>query len=228
MNKFTIAGILAITSFLSGCQEEKIVMPKGNVVGFVKLFSEEGSAVADKSGVKITVNEKHSALTNDAGRFELTGMEPGTYTLTFEKDGFGTMKRFNFIFAAGNVPALVSDVNLGELPDINILDHSVSVANGIATVTGSISETESYYFIYYFNDKPEVDNINYAVTYGYQYCCVTVTGFSHHIPIPIGSSPLYMVAYAANPQGNYSYYDFENQKTVNTAVKKLFDPVRVR
>jgi len=231
MKKYiTFAWIFAAVG-LSSCHEEKIIIAKGSIIGFVKLFDEKGIELQDKSDVKVFLDENRSVLTNAIGRFEFNNIEPGTFRVTFEKEGYGSFKRFNFIFAAGNEPAVIGDIKLIALPEIALVNHKVVNMGTQVKISGTITETDSYFFSYYFSDKPDADNSNYSSSFSYSFCCVPVTTFEHYIPLPAAaSSPLYLVCYVVskgNDQGIYNYYDYEKQKSINPAVKKLFDPVKI-
>jgi len=67
---------------------------KGSIVGFAMLTDQYGSLLEDHSGITVYTEpgRKYSGKTNSKGRFEIKGVPTGTYNLSFEKEGFGTMK----------------------------------------------------------------------------------------------------------------------------------------
>jgi hypothetical protein len=232
MKKFKIAGWIVAVMILSNCQEETIIDSKGDIVGFVKLFDEKGVEIQDKSNVKITLDEKHTVVTDAIGRFNFKGIEPGTYQVVYEKEGFGTVKKFNYIFTAGNVQGVLSETNLISLSNISLISKNLEITASSIRITGTMTETESYYFIYYFVDKADAEPSDFLGQYGYSFCCGQITTFDHYVPVPTSlPSPLFIVCYAASTasqQGQYNYYDYEKGKSVNPAIKKLFDPVRIK
>jgi hypothetical protein len=227
----TFRWVMIAIIILLGCEEETIVKDnKGEIIGFVTLLDENGIEIQDKSNVKITLDEKHSVTTNAIGRFEFKDIEAGTYQVLFEKEGFGSVKRFNYIFTAGNVPGVITDVNMIGLSTISLIDKQIQTSSSSITVTGTMTGTNSYYFVYYFYDKENADVSDYITSAGYSFCCSPVTTFTHNLSIP-PSSPLYVACYAmskANEYGQYNYYDYEKARSVNAALKELFGPVRIR
>jgi hypothetical protein len=227
----TLRLIIVAMLVLSGCQEETITGGgKGDIMGFVALLDETGFEIKDKSNIKVTLDDNHSVVTNASGRFDFKDVEAGTYHVLFEKEGFGSVKRFNFIFTGGNVPGIISDVNMVDLSDITILSKQVETSSNAVTVSGTMSNTDQYYFVYYFYDKQDAEISEYINSYGTTYCCGPVTTFTHSVAAPT-TSPLYIACYAvsmANKDGRYNYYDYEKARSVNPAVKQLFAPIRIR
>jgi len=95
-------GILVLALALSGCSghqpaalihPDEVTPPEpgmGTVAGLV--VDEEQRPL---SGVSVFVagQTDRSTLTNDEGRYQLTGLEPGTHTLYFQRFGFVTLAR---------------------------------------------------------------------------------------------------------------------------------------
>lgn len=231
-NWIPIRCLMVALIVLSGCQEEPIVSgSKGTIIGFITLLDERGVELQDKSNVKVTLDENHTVLSNAIGRFEFSDIDPGTYHLLFEKEGFGSTKRYNYIFTAGNVPGFISNVTLIGLASVSILSKEVEISSTSITVTGTITETDSYNFMYYFYDKPDAEpSESISTGYGHTSCCIPVTTFSHYMPIP-STSPLYVVGYALTEFSNsgiYGYYDYERKLYIKTTLKQLFEPIRIR
>ena len=117
--------------FLFGCgKKEKAILPSGNIVGFVELVDENGNMYKEKEGVNVSIEyPSESTITNEYGRFEFWEILAGTYNLNFNKEGFGTYKKFGYQFIGGNVPALLYTTYLYELPNIEIQSLNVSYYN---------------------------------------------------------------------------------------------------
>lgn len=216
-----------------GCsQEEKVIPLKGgSIVGFVKLYEENGSERDDNSNVKVTLDSEHFTMTNEIGRFEFNDISPGTFRVIFEKEGYSYVEEFNFSFTAGNEPAVISGVSLIKLPEITMQNPQFTITASGVTVSATISPTDSYYFIYYFGDSPEVSNEDFVTTYGYSFCCGEITEILHGIPLPNIEGDIYMACYGVstgNTQGAFNYYDFEKGLWINTAVKKQFNTIKVK
>src|SRR5690349_19576642 len=108
---------LVLLFVLLGCQDENIVGTNhGDIVGFVSLVDELGAKIQDAGNVKVSLDADHSTMSNSDGRFEFKDIEAGTYHIVYEKAGFGTTKKFNYIFTAGKVPGVIEYVSLVGLP----------------------------------------------------------------------------------------------------------------
>lgn len=86
--------LFAILLF-SGCSEKDEFKPylKGDIVGYAFYFDEFGNEPEDFSGINVITlpGRQYSAVTDEKGRYELKNVINGTYDLSFEKEGFGTM-----------------------------------------------------------------------------------------------------------------------------------------
>jgi hypothetical protein len=67
---------------------------KGSIVGFAMLTDQYGNFLDDHSGITVYTEpgRKYAGKTDINGRFEIKSVPTGTYNLSFEKEGFGTMK----------------------------------------------------------------------------------------------------------------------------------------
>ena len=80
----------------------------GNLTGYVTLYDDYGRKLPDNSTVTITVENSDKATTSDiSGKWTITELATGSYTLTFSKTGFGVYKRIGLGFTGGDVPKLV-------------------------------------------------------------------------------------------------------------------------
>ncbi len=84
---------------------------KGDAVGFVELRDEYNITLAEKSGVRVSVENTQIVATTDAnGKFALNGISEGPCTITFEKEGFATKKIYLlYFFGGGNSPFYLND-----------------------------------------------------------------------------------------------------------------------
>jgi hypothetical protein len=152
--------------------------------------------------------------------------------VTFEKEGYSKLTRFGFGFPGGKVPAVISNVNLIGLAKWELLTHSISNDGSQVHMEGTVTSTDRFYVLFYFGKDAQVSNESYDAVVGHSHCCVTSTSLTTYTSIPSSlSGPVYVVAYAGswgNASGTYNYYDYEKQKSINSAVKKLFEPVKIR
>jgi hypothetical protein len=113
MNPFKpliVFSILIITLF-SACSEKDEFAPylKGDIIGYAFCYDEYSNDLEDYSGIKVVTDpdRKYSAVTDKNGRYVLKNVLNGTYDLSFEKEGFGTMKMFG-IQHLGGKPTIIS------------------------------------------------------------------------------------------------------------------------
>lgn len=82
-------------AILTSCNKENEFEPylKGDIVGNAYCFDEYGNPREDFSGINVYTlpDRQYHAITNEDGRYELKNLINGTYDLSFEKEGFGTM-----------------------------------------------------------------------------------------------------------------------------------------
>src|SRR5580700_5789857 len=85
---FAIAMLLALSSVSALAQSSS----SGTVAG--QVLDQQGASIP---GVEVTLTEPSTnitlkTVTNDAGRFIIVNVSPGTYNVSFGKSGFSTRK----------------------------------------------------------------------------------------------------------------------------------------
>jgi hypothetical protein len=227
--------LIGLCATIIGCQEEIVTPISGDVIGFIKLLDEKGNEIADRSNVRVRLDAHHSVLTDANGKFKYQGLESGTYHVSFEKEGFGTYKRFNFVFVGGNRPAVFYNIHLVKLPSLEVKTFEVkALGNFQLEVSGTMTPTDNYYFTYFFSKDPMVSNIHYESSYGYSACCFPMTAFDNYFILSstnfsVGQK-IYVSSYVvntANQYGLYNYYDYEINHYVNPAMKQVIEPVEI-
>lgn len=233
IRNYIVVLFAGLSALVLSCTDEKVEPLQGDIVGFVKLYDETGKEVANKSGVRVNLDENRYTMTTLSGRFEFNNIEAGTFKLVFEKEGFGTMKKFNFVFTGGNKPGVVSDVDMVKVSGLNLKSYAVDVENEkYVRVSADIDEVKGYGVSFYLGRSSEVSYFNSESSVGFSVCCTPVSSFSHETYIPDDlKGPVYLVVYsninfASN--GRFEYFDYDEGHTVRSSNKKLIGPVLVR
>lgn len=229
MKVFITIVISSILIILPGCDKNKENKYfQGNIVGFVKLTNEIGNEIDDKSGVNVSIDGLANTMTNNNGRFEFKNVPAGTYKLIYDKPGYGSHKRFSYQFIGGNVPALLDETTLYELPNIEIQSLDISFKDDRINISGIISDTRAYRFHVFFNNSSDVSNLNYDYSFFTSRSSGTITQFSNSIdvfdtPYTKGDK-IYLVIYFYNYHDT-GYFDFETEKHIYPSHKKASDVV---
>ncbi len=101
MNPLRILPIVYITvAFIfSSCSKKNEFNPylKGDIIGYAYCFDEYGNQLEDFSDINVYTEpgRKYHATTDKNGKYVIKDVINGTYNLSFEKEGFGTMKLFS-------------------------------------------------------------------------------------------------------------------------------------
>lgn len=96
---------VVISTLLISCSKEEFAPGlEGNLVGYAFTFDEFAVLLGDHSGITVTTTgpKKYTAITDKKGRYELKRLPTGTYTLQFEKPGFGTMRYYGIKHLGGS------------------------------------------------------------------------------------------------------------------------------
>ncbi len=108
----------------------------GGIKGKVRNMSDQGIAGATIAARQNGVDRK-TTKTDSKGNFLLDGIEPGTYNLAFEADGYGTAVQYNVEIKKGKPRDLGSRlILLGDKGTLLIIQGSVFYKNG-TSVTGA-------------------------------------------------------------------------------------------
>jgi hypothetical protein len=83
----------------------------GDIIGSVQVYDTNYVPMTDNGGVKVSLEgTAYSTLSDASGKWHLTNIPAGTYTLVFSKDGYGIAKQQNFEFT-GNGTLLYDLLN---------------------------------------------------------------------------------------------------------------------
>lgn len=162
---------LIILLGISSCSKDEDPTPdpitKANITGSVNLY-DEGTTQNDNSNMTVKVEGTTPAIsaTTDAnGDFTLSDVPFGTYTILYEKSGFGTFKKFD-IEHENNATAILNTPSIGEISTTQItnLEANVSGNDIIISVTtnpaGSNGNTR--YVRYFLSTDSNVSSENYT------------------------------------------------------------------
>ena len=104
-----IFSILIIALFSACSEKDESPVLEGDIIGYAFCFDEYGNKLEDFSGIQVVTEpgRKYNAFTDKNGFYELKNVIKGNYNLSFEKEGFGTMKMFG-IQHSGGLPTIVT------------------------------------------------------------------------------------------------------------------------
>lgn len=162
---------LIILLGIASCSEDNDPTPepitKANITGSVNLY-DEGTTQIDNSNMTIRIEGTTPAIsaTTDAnGNFTLPDVPFGTYTILYEKSGFGTFKKFD-IEHEKNATAILNTPSLGEISTTKIINLETNVSGNdiIISVTtnpaGNIGNIR--YVRYFLSTNSNVSSENYT------------------------------------------------------------------
>lgn len=103
----------AVILFISvSCKKEDVYTPnlKGSIIGTAFLFDEFGKLLNDHSGIRILITgyKNFHGKTDFYGRFEIKDVPTGTYTVTFEKEGYGPLIKSGIKHLGGTPTCLIN------------------------------------------------------------------------------------------------------------------------
>lgn len=167
---YLILGLVILLGFTS-CNKDEDTTPepvtKANIIGSVNLY-DEGVMQIDNSKLIVKVEGTElSATTDTDGDFTLSDVPFGTYTLIYEKSGFGTFKNYDIEHTnTGSSTIITENPSLGEISttQITALESSVNGNDIQVSITtnpaGNNSNTR--YVRYFLSTNSNVSNENYA------------------------------------------------------------------
>jgi hypothetical protein len=197
----------------------------GSLVGFVTLYDEFGVAVADKSGVTVTVDGYLPALTattNSAGKYQIDNLQAGTYDLVFTKTGYATYKSLGFSFVGGVKPRLFYATLAQQSNTLltNLVGSIFSTTTMTLSCTVAPAIPAGYYRIirFYFGKTNTVSSTNYITTSA---TSSSTTSYSANrsfdkMNYPTGTT-LYVIAYGESNY-TYGYPDLTTGLTIYTTI----------
>lgn len=124
-----------------------------SITGKLILYNEFNTIQGDASGVSVTLSsgsQQHKDTTDATGHYDFPGMTTGTYDLTFQKPGYGTMKYFGLShFGGGKLSTQVTEIDMLQIPDKTapntlalISNNSTAAVFDLRLDTSSLQYTE--------------------------------------------------------------------------------------
>jgi len=137
-----LLSVIVVVSAFTGCKgPEGPAGPAltGDIIGYVVMIDNNDNYLQDNSSVTVSIEGTNiSASTASDGRFILSGVSTGTYTIAFSKTGFGTMKIVGYSYAGGG-QAFLDHTYLSQIPAYTITGLTSSVNSGYIVVSGKYS-----------------------------------------------------------------------------------------
>ena len=162
---FIVTIFIVLTSCDNDDEDDNTITPtSGAIKGKVTLY-DEGTVLVDNFGMTVSIEETEiNAGTDGAGNFTLISVPFGNYTLIYEKEGYGTYKRFD-VDHRDQSTTLLDNPSLGQTSSTTITDLTVSSENNTITI-GAVTNPEASdanrrFIRYFFSTSADVSSENF-------------------------------------------------------------------
>jgi len=160
---------LVSTSCKKDDNDKDETVTKANIIGSVNLYDEGTLAVA-KDGMVVMVEGSSpiiSATTDADGKFTLTDVPFGTYTIVYEKTGYGIYKKSGVSHTnTGSSTYISATPSLGQksTTTVTMLSANSSGSNIIISTTTApaSSNNNPKYIRYFYSTESSVSSENYT------------------------------------------------------------------
>jgi len=162
---------LLIIISLVACKKEEDTVTTSSISGKVKLY-DDGNSNLDNIDMTVTVEGTTpllSAKTDQNGDYSIQNVPFGSYTLQFNKTGYGTYKIFNAALTSTGGPLVISEtISLGQISTtafinkfvINVLESSVEF-KGTVDPSGTAEIPRYLRLFYSINENVSSDNYSF-------------------------------------------------------------------
>ncbi|WP_299437127.1 carboxypeptidase-like regulatory domain-containing protein [uncultured Aquimarina sp.] len=142
MKKRSILFFAFSLSLLISCSSDDntVLIPSADIIGTVELYDDDQNIV-DNTNMTVSIEGTSpliTATTDLNGNYSLKNVPFDTYTLVYEKEGFGTYKRFDIEHNdTGEFTLIPEQLKLGQISN-SVITESTAVINGnfiVLTVT---------------------------------------------------------------------------------------------
>lgn len=161
---------LLIIISLVACKKEEDKATTSSISGKVKLF-DDGENNLNNIDMTVTVEGTApllSAKTDQNGEYSIQNVPFGSYTLQFNKTGYGTYKIFNAALTNTGGPLIISEtISLGQFSTTSIINRfSIDVLESSIEFKGTVdpagtTEIPRYLRIFYSSSE-NVSSTNYS------------------------------------------------------------------
>ncbi|PLX05637.1 MAG: carboxypeptidase regulatory-like domain-containing protein [Marinilabiliales bacterium] len=162
-------GLIVLIGFTS-CNKDENQTPepitKANIIGSVNLYDESTTQI-ENSGMTIKLEgTEFSSTTDGQGDFTLTEVPFGSYTIVYEKSGFGTFKKFNLEHINTGSSTVVETPSLGQKSTTSVTNLTISSNANFPVIIGATTnpegnQTNTRYIRFFFSIDPNVSHENY-------------------------------------------------------------------
>ncbi len=120
-------------------------MMTGSLAGVSYVYDLNVVKATDNSGITVTAEGAGvSAVTGSDGRWVLSQLPMGTYTISASKAGYGTAKRIGYQFVGGG-QTWFGELSIGELPGFRVTGLSTTNTTTAVSLRGACTDdTRSY------------------------------------------------------------------------------------
>ncbi|WP_298537879.1 carboxypeptidase-like regulatory domain-containing protein [uncultured Algibacter sp.] len=162
---------LVVLLGISSCSKDEDPTPdpitKANILGSVNLF-DEGVTQIDNSNMTVSIDGTTFSVSTDVnGDFELTDIPFGSYTIVYEKSGYGTFKKFDIEHKnTGSSTVIMNTPSLGQKSSTSITNLTLSSSSNFPAIISATTEPEANnanpkYIRYFFSTDPSISSENY-------------------------------------------------------------------
>jgi len=246
MRNLIITCFLVIILFCCGCKDSTTSPGiDGTMIGYVVAHDTVGPS--NNSGVKISLEgTNYSTLSDSSGRWEMTNIPPGTYTIAFTKDNYATEKTIAYKFAGNgtdflytqNIYAILwmkttlvirpfdNDVatfssRIFRNDPLESLPGTVMLLFGKDSLLSPLNSNSYFYRIdNLYQSVPPDSTTGYSFSFSVKYELLTA-GFKHGDKIFCEAFPSNLKVYLQDPVTSYqvlgpSYIDINTYKRIYT------------
>jgi hypothetical protein len=112
--KLTYLLLVSLVFLDVGCKnddDDSGPAPQGSISGELRLADEFGAVLSDHSGMNISSDQGSTTVSEASGEFRLSGLATGNHDLSYEKQGFGTYKKFDIQVTGGTDATLLNGID---------------------------------------------------------------------------------------------------------------------
>jgi hypothetical protein len=165
--KKILLGLTASVIILAACKKDSTTpaaAETGNLNGTIKLYDDKTNALADASGVTISVigNPEKTVVTGAGGSFSLTGLPFDNYDLAFSKTGYGTYKIFGIEHRRqpGTPAGSISQTQISRV--INLGAVSTTAVSALTALDNTYNDQPGIEYSYTLSPAPSASNRGYV------------------------------------------------------------------